>query len=238
MDQELSQWRLRPQIKRLLGVETRYLRQHLPQLHGHYLLQYSGVDYQALQSSSLTYSYYGSRHTNADVIMDFEAIPFRENSIDCVLLHHVLEFEDKPHQCLREAARVTVPNGYMVIVGFNPVSLWGVARYLPKTATPPGAQFLGKNRVLDWLSLLDFRVEQVQTFQAMPPWGLKYFRKVGLKLDRMLSLIGNPFGTCYIIVARKLVAGRTPIRPQWRALSGGRLPMPTPRIRGYRVSDR
>ncbi|WP_396586586.1 class I SAM-dependent methyltransferase [Bermanella sp. R86510] len=238
MESALLNWLSRPQIQRLLKVETRHLERNLPQLHGHYLLQYSGVNHQAIKNSSLSYQYYASRQGVGDLIMDYESIPLRENSIDCVLMHHVLEFETSPHQCLREAARVVVPNGYLVIVGFNPISIWGLTRYLPRNNTPPGAQFLSKYRLSDWLSLLDFRIEQVETFQAMPPVGLKYFRRFGLRLDKTLSYIGNPFGTVYLIVARKLVAGRTPIRPQWRALSGGRLPMPTPRVGEFRVSKR
>ena len=39
---------------------------------------------------------------------------------------HILEFADEPHQVLREVERVLVPEGHLVITGFNPASLWGL----------------------------------------------------------------------------------------------------------------
>jgi ubiquinone/menaquinone biosynthesis C-methylase UbiE len=40
----------------------------------------------------------------------------------------VLEFAAEPHAILREVDRVMMPVGRLVIVGFNPWSLWGPAQ--------------------------------------------------------------------------------------------------------------
>ena len=55
-------------------------------------------------------------------------LPIATQSIDLVVLPHVLEFADEPHQILREVDRVLMPEGRLVIVGFNPWSLWGAAQ--------------------------------------------------------------------------------------------------------------
>jgi hypothetical protein len=44
----------------------------------------------------------------------------------CVVLPHTLELARDPHQTLREVERVLVPEGRVVITGFNPASLWGL----------------------------------------------------------------------------------------------------------------
>ncbi|WP_223717365.1 class I SAM-dependent methyltransferase, partial [Escherichia fergusonii] len=57
---------------------------------------------------------------------DFHALPFPANSLDLVVLPHALELASDPHETLREVERVLVPEGRVVILGFNPASLWGL----------------------------------------------------------------------------------------------------------------
>jgi SAM-dependent methyltransferase len=62
----------------------------------------------------------------AALMTDFAALPFAEASLDLVLLPHALELSPDPHATLREVERVLVPEGSVVICGFNPASLWGM----------------------------------------------------------------------------------------------------------------
>jgi len=62
----------------------------------------------------------------ADLVTDFAALPFFENSLDLLVLPHSLELSPDPHATLREAQRVLVPEGKLVVCGFNPMSLWGL----------------------------------------------------------------------------------------------------------------
>lgn len=218
----------------LLDVEINKLEDSLPDLHGHYLLQYSAVNKPVIRSTTLRHQFVGSNDVHGQVNMDYQHLPFRENSLDCVVTHHVLDYNQNPHQCLREAARVVVPNGYLVIVGFNPWSALGVSRVLPKSLIPKGGRHLGPRRVTDWLTLLGFRVEQKESAQFLPPFMLKYAPGLSEKADSILNYLASPFGGVYVLIARKLVAGRTPIRPQWRVLAGRRLPIPVSSARGVR----
>jgi SAM-dependent methyltransferase len=222
----------------LLQAERLRLEESLPDLYGHYLLQYSAWDKKVVENTTLKHDFFVTRNARSGAKVDFLQQPFRENSMDCVLAHHVLDQCDNPHQALREAARVVVPNGYLIVVGFNPWSLWGVSRFIPKSKSPEGRRYISKRRVTDWLNLLGFRVEQVEQTQFLPPLIVEYAPNLSKKVDSLASEYGVPGGGVYVMVARKLVAGRTPIRPQWRALTGGRLPIATPSTRGMRVSDR
>ena len=57
---------------------------------------------------------------------DFAELPFATQSLDLVVLPHVLEFANEPHQILREVERVLIPEGQVIVCGFNPISMWGV----------------------------------------------------------------------------------------------------------------
>ena len=112
---------------------------------------------------------------------EYDALPFPSQSLDLVVMPHTLELSRDPHLALREAERVLVPEGRLMITAFNPASWWamsggksggGTARPEPGAmaqdstgllAQEPGwpvrAQMLGFRRLRDWLRLLSFEVE-------------------------------------------------------------------------------
>ncbi len=233
-----SGWGGTRQAQQLWKAEKTALEAVVPDLYGHYLFQYSDFNQSVLDASGLKYHYFASENKNDQLVIDYEALPFRDNSLDCVLLHHILDGRKGAHQCLREAARVVVPNGYLVLVGFNPYSTWGVSRLLQKYSLAPKGHYLARSRLVDWLALLGFRIEADVGLQYMPPVILKYFPRFSRLCDRVLAYIGLPCAGVYVLLARKLVAGRTPIRPQWRALGGRRIPVATPSTRGISVTSR
>ncbi len=88
------------------------------------------------------------------------SLPIDSHAVDVVILPHVLEFEPQPHEALREASRVLVPEGSLVILGFNPVSVTGLRRALTyRTAVAPWCgTYFGAGRLRDWLTLLGFDI--------------------------------------------------------------------------------
>jgi SAM-dependent methyltransferase len=95
---------------------------------------------------------------------DFEALPFPSNSLDLVVLPHALELARDPHHTLREVERVLVPEGRVVIAGFNPASLWGVWQRMghwgvKSALVLPQGEFIAYWRLRDWMRLLDLEVE-------------------------------------------------------------------------------
>ena len=93
-----------------------------------------------------------------------EELPFATQSLDLIVLPHVLEFAKDPHAVLREVHRVLVPEGRVIISGFNPASLWGLRQYLSHWIGAPylprEGQFIALLRIKDWLKLLDFSVDR------------------------------------------------------------------------------
>ena len=156
----------------------------------------------------------------ADVALrcDFDALPFDAQSLDLVVLPHALELARDPHQALREVERVLVPEGRVVIVGFNPASLWGLRQrvaHLRRVAPgaprrgflPDSGEFIGYRRLRDWLRLLSFEVEAGRFGCYRPPvassrWLARYewTESVG---ERWWPV----FGAVYFVVAVKRVRG-------------------------------
>lgn len=143
---------------------------------------------------------------------DFEALPFASNSLDLVVLPHALELARDPHHTLREVERVLVPEGRVVIAGFNPASLWGVWQRMGRWGVDsalvlPQGEFIAYWRLRDWLRLLDLEVE-AGSFGCYRPmvrsetwWNrLEWMDHAG---DRWWSVLG----AVYFVVAVKRARG-------------------------------
>jgi SAM-dependent methyltransferase len=153
-------------------------------------------------------------------------LPIADASLDLLILPHRLEFSERPHQTLREAERVMMPEGYLLISGFNPLSLWGVALFFRNLLHrqdsidkpfPWSGSFIGLGRLKDWLALLGFEVVSVEMCCHIPPFEqaswhqrFSFMHQLGAK---WLSAIGG----VYFVVAKKRVAGMTPLKPNWKA---------------------
>lgn len=145
------------------------------------------------------------------VINRYEELPFATASIDLVVLPHVLEFAEEPHQVLREVDRVLVPEGHMVITGFNPASLWGMRHALTriglKPYVPAQAQLIALPRLKDWLKLLSFEPHRGR-FGCYVPWarsskGLLRWGFMEHAGDRWWPVLG----AVYLLTAVKHVRG-------------------------------
>lgn len=61
-----------------------------------------------------------------------ELLPFKNESMDLVVLPHTLDFTEKPEAVIAESARVLRPEGRIILIGFNPCSLWSVQERLAR----------------------------------------------------------------------------------------------------------
>ncbi|MDR0439420.1 MAG: class I SAM-dependent methyltransferase, partial [Candidatus Accumulibacter sp.] len=154
-----------------------------------------------------------------DVLCDLRELPFAANSIDLMVMPHALEFHGEPHQILREVERVLIPDGQLVVTGFNPISLWGLRRKLPNrpSAFPFNGNYLSVLRLKDWLQLLNFEVDRGCFGCYAPPclqtrW-LNRWRFMEAAGDRWWGFAG----AVYLLRAVKRVRGMRLILPAWNA---------------------
>ncbi|MAT91089.1 MAG: SAM-dependent methyltransferase [Halioglobus sp.] len=161
-------------------------------------------------------------------------LPLESDSVDVVIAHHCLDFTDHPHQVLREIQRVLTPQGQLLLIGFNPLSLHGLHSRLRGWLRDPlwrRHRPVGEHRVTDWLHLLGCEVQDVARLYAVPPAGRGRLRAWLARLDRWGGRHNVPLSGLYVLHAVKQVAGLH--RPR-RALRGrsarliGLVPKPAP----------
>ncbi len=138
------------------------------------------------------------------------------DSVDLAILHHTLDFTASPHQALRDVARVIKGSGHLLIIGFNPMSMWGVRKLVSRKKTAPwNGRFISGHRVEDWLNLLDFEISSAHYHFLRPP--VKSYRF----LDRFAFTDAFdkgqfPLGAYYMILAKKQVGCSISARPSWK----------------------
>jgi SAM-dependent methyltransferase len=210
-------------------VELELMQQVLPNLFGYHLLQVGAPLEQEMFSSSRI----NHRIILDDVppllpekarerkrfLGDSNRLPFAAASLDVLLLPHTLEFTDNPHQVLREVERVLIPEGHVIILGFNPWGLFGLTRLFTgwRSTAPWCGHFYSANRVRDWLTLLGFDTVRVEKYFFHPPLQNRRLLRSLHQLERLARRWWPLPGGCYLLVANKREATLTPIKPRWRS---------------------
>lgn len=217
----LDRWLLSPQGRYVLDWECARIDAAVADVFGYNALQLGLPQIDLLAQNRIPFRQRAGLPTEdglVDVNCDLRQLPIAANSIDLVVLPHVLEFYVEPHQILREVERVLIPEGQVVITGFNPFSLWGVRRYLPPRATefPWQGQYLSLPRIKDWLQLLGFEVERGSFGCYAPPCKTAHWLQRWQFMEGAGSH-GWPFaGGVYLLRAIKRVHSMRLILPAWR----------------------
>lgn len=224
---EFQSWYSSALGQRLLDSENDLFEKFLPDLFGYFLLQCGCPETIA---NNVAGKWLASSRVSSRICLDYQQnqgiscraslvqLPIQSDSIDIVVLPHVLEFSADPHQVLREVERVLITEGHVIILGFNPWSLWNMRRRLMFWAKQPpwNAQFLAATRVMDWLALLGFEVVQRQGYFYRPPIQKENVIEQLSIIEKLGQRFWPNFGAGYALVARKRMQTLTPIRPRWR----------------------
>jgi len=239
---QLPQWLKTPAGEYLLAWEQRHLDQAVADVFGFHALQLGLPELEALGANRMPHRWLAveSPPLNAEARAEaaaaetagavpaktavtlhchFDALPFESSSLDLVVLPHSLELARDPHLTLREVERVLVPEGRVLILGFNPASLWGTRQRFGRMRRrlgmgterdlflPRAGEFIGYRRLRDWLRLLSFEVESGRFGCYIPPvTSAKWLARFGW-MEKAGDRWWPPFGALYYIVAVKRVRG-------------------------------
>ncbi|WP_236645366.1 methyltransferase domain-containing protein [Aidingimonas lacisalsi] len=130
-----------------------------------------------------------------------DQLPLADESVQLVVVHHLLEVVPEPHHVLQEAARVTADSGCLVIFGWGPMGVTGLSRALPRRrrCMPWSGHWRTPARLRDWLAFVDFEIERVDYCGFHWPGGVP--RNAWLEaLGRRHNL---PLGDTFMIRARR-----------------------------------
>ena len=149
------------------------------------------------------------------------SLPIDSHAVDVVVLPHVLEFELQPHDALREASRVLVPEGSLVVLGFNPMSVIGMRRVFKFRAVeaPWSGTYFGTGRLRDWLTLLGFDITDQR-----PCFASGHETCAGRPgMRTVLEWMPPALASAVLVLAKKRVNAMLPVRSRWtpkRRLAG------------------
>jgi len=214
----LGDWFATPLGAYVLEKERAYLDEATPDIFGYHALQLGLPEVDLLSESRIAHRMKLAPWGNVDARAKCHELPIATQSIDLTLLPHVLEFADDPHAVLREVDRVMMPEGRLIIVGFNPWSLWGMrsAAGFSRHEHPWNGRFNSLLRVKDWLSLLGYDVNAGRLACYVPPFDGEAWRRRFSFMEPAGDRWWAVGGAVYMLQAIKRVRGMRLLTPAWQ----------------------
>lgn len=226
-------WLATPLGQYLAAAEAVWFDRVASDIFGYHAVQFELPQIDCLRQNRIAWRARAGRSGSVGVRCLPEQLPFGEQSLDLLALPHVLDFAADPHAVLREAQRVLVPDGRLLITGFNPWSLWGLRRFKPgeSAGTPWRGNAIALPRLKDWLALLGLETLRGEYLC----YSLPVQREGWLSKTRFLDPAGDRWwpaaGGAYCLEVVKRVQGMRIIEPQWRRIA-------TPRAKPAPVAEK
>ena len=192
--------------------------QLLTDIFGFNAVQIGLPEHDYLHGNRMPFRFRCASRAGVETIADFHHLPFASNSLDLVVLPHVLEFDADPHRILREVERVLVPEGQVVVTGFNPFSLWGLNRRIRRRSSdaPWNGRYISVLRLKDWFALLGFETRAGAFGCYAPP----VHQEKWLRRFNFMELAGDrwwPFaGAVYVMQGIKRQHGMRLLAAPWQ----------------------
>ena len=211
-----QEWFKSPLGQYLLNLEYGYINPVVMDTFGFYAIQMGNFDIDFLDHSRIP-NKFSLNSNHADLMASNEALPFEEASVDLIIAPHILEQMAEPYELLKEIHRVLMPEGRLIISGFNPMSLWGIKRLLSFDIDYPwNTKFIPLSKIKEWLPIIGLEMVEGRMGCYVPPiqqssW-LKKLHTMEKLGDRWWPMLGG----FYFLVIQKRVHGMTPIRPLWK----------------------
>ena len=157
----------------------------------------------------------------SSAIANYDDLPLPSDTLDVAIIQHALDYSHSPQAVLSEAARVLAPGGHLILCVYNPLGPMGLVKWPMRLLTKRiEYNFFGlrKNRLFDWLSLLNCEVTGLQNGAYNLPVERPNCLEHYSFWERICQKVGFPLGNFYMIHAVKRVAGgirntSTPWRP-------------------------
>lgn len=218
----LNEWYFTSPGKALGKAEKICLDKILSGIVGDYLLELGAfVDISSLSINGIQNSIYLAAEIDPDspkeifVCGNHYELPFFNDTIDAVLATHLIEFVDNPYLALEEIFHTLVPSGKLIIIGFNPYSLWGLSKLIKGKglgSIPWCGRFVNSWRLRSWLLQLGFSILEYKTFYFRPPLKNSFFLKCCNFFEKLGKFIFPYFGGCYVLVAEKKLLAMTSLK--------------------------
>ncbi|HEU4441978.1 MAG TPA: methyltransferase domain-containing protein [Burkholderiales bacterium] len=171
-----------------------------------------------MRQNRISYRFTLALEPGAAVAADPLQLPLASQSVDLVVLPHVLEGHPNPHDVLREVERVLRPEGQVVISGFNTISLWRARQLFASrhNGAPWDAKFIGLLRLREWLRVLGFELNGGKFGCYAPPFRNEVWLKRFAFMEKAGARWWPVTGGVYVVRAVKRVHAMRIVTPAWR----------------------
>lgn len=214
----LAGWFGTPQGAYVLAWELAQFDSAVEDVFGFRAVQVGLPEVDFLRQNRIPFRFSLALEPGAALAADPLQLPIASQSVDLVVLPHVLEFHPNAHEVVREAERVLMPEGHMVISGFNTASLWRLRQVFASrdAGVPWNAKFIGLLRLRDWLRVLGFELNGGKFGCYVPPFRQKaWLDRFGF-MDKAGARWWPLLGGVYVVRAVKRVSGMRLVTPAWR----------------------
>lgn len=198
-----------PRGKLLETMEAKYIKRSISVSCKQNLLQIGGLGWEDEFIDCTLYEHYaivdGKRQGTASALKITAkafSLPIQTESIDMVILPHLLEFDRNRFQTLNEINRVLKPGGEILMLNFNPTSLSVRIQAIwdRKFSDSWHTHFISRARTLDWLKLMNYETISTAEFgidtfditygKFKGGWGTLFSIAYGIKaVKRQYSII-------------------------------------------------
>lgn len=126
MEKIIAKWLLEDEIGHALFIkEQRFINAILKDGIGELLIELGSVKISPyLQQNNYKNTLYLGQTYDCDVIAATEELPLATDSVDVVVCCHSLEYSADKKKMLKEVARILKPQGFLILLAFNPHPLW------------------------------------------------------------------------------------------------------------------
>lgn len=185
-------------------MERLLLQRVLSSMQGDFLVQIGGLP-ELSESSPIRHKcFLNTKAKWGSVQTALDELPLFPQSVDVILMIHVLEFCPKPPVLLREAIQALAPGGQLIIVSLNPWSLWGLKHGLTHDESLPWkGHFWSLQQVKRWLHKLGLRIVTKDTFCFRPPLKRAVWWRRLLWLETLGSFCFPLLGGFFLLTAQK-----------------------------------
>ncbi|MDF1760389.1 MAG: class I SAM-dependent methyltransferase [Coxiellaceae bacterium] len=220
----MQRWYQAPPGDLVTALEREQLATILPNFFGQYALQMGGPPNLALlESSPIKQQFHVLPKVKCtdqlhSIEVDFTEMPFAPNSVDLVVIDHLLEFIESPRQLLSQVYQCLAPHGHLVVLGFAPWSLWGIHRWMHRRkGIPWSGHFWRSDKVEYWLREIGYGAMEKEYFCYQGPLNCTRSARVRTAVEMVGQFCWAGCGGIYSVVAQKQINTMTPIKASWWA---------------------
>src|SRR5690625_4487576 len=200
------------------ALAQRQINRLVSNVFGYHAVQVSLPEWDLLRTSRIMHKWYTQQPVNPSQPRDDllaaqpEALPFETQSIDVILLLHVFENAYDSHPVL------SVLDSVFVLAGYLPLWVWGHHYHMVGQSPcrpAPAAHWVSPYRIIDWLELLSFDMEESFLGGYIPYCETPRWIRRWQFMERMGRRWWPIGGAVYVIRAVKRVSGMRMVGLDW-----------------------